>query len=191
MEAYDKLEELQLHYDFEHLSVKDQHWVLEHTTIDEYQLQRELLLATRQELANVPIPPSDLQTQLQERVAQRRTIPLGHYWRYAAALIACCFTFGLGWWLAEVQGPAIVEKTTTVPIQTPVLPDTVFVPQVITEYITQYITRVERDTVYLNSDTVYLERPIANVVADSLPSGNSSQSARASSRILDVVVDVY
>ncbi|MEM1216430.1 MAG: hypothetical protein AAGJ82_12135, partial [Bacteroidota bacterium] len=156
MDAYEQLEELLLHYDFEELRSEDQLRVLAEMTAEEYEQLRLILTASRQTLAQTPPPPSDLQTGLRRVVATKRTLIIRRIWAAAATAAACLLAFGLGWWWAPREPNLFVENTLPSP-QLIIKYDTVYLPQRVTEWQTRYVTSVQYDTVYLPSDTVFFE----------------------------------
>lgn len=196
MKDYERLERLLLEKPYEALTAAELSFVNSLMTAAAYTTQRELMQRSSLAFASAPPPPDRLSESLRAAVrSQKRTgFKLIHYVGLAAALMGA---FLLGRWsnMPEKALP-LIEKTATI-IQTEKQIDTLYLERIQEKVIPQYIYRevIVHDTIYVQAfadkgffpDSMY-NTPIVKTITDE---AEKSQNAKMTSRLLEMIVDVY
>lgn len=190
MNQYEQLEELLLNKTYAALNVQERAFVMEYLSEVEYNDQRQLLQHhASTAFATVPLPPARLATNLQAAVIARKPQVRGQLHWLGVAAAALVGVFLLGRWTANSQ--VEYQEPTTITIVEEQR-DTVYLERLVEKEIPTYIYR-ER----LVLDTVYINTAVAAGVDPKVEGGdtlivlNGSRNAKTTSRLLEMVVEVY
>lgn len=147
--TYQDLEQLLLHKDVHELTVQEQKLVEQFTSLEDYELQRNILLKSQELGTQKPIPPANNLAALQTHFKAQQRASRTNVWAqpipaYQALLLACLVGCII-WW--------------TQPIQVEIQQEVVYVPK--TDTILQEKIVVQEKIVY---QTIQLPAPPADTI---------------------------